>query len=68
MAEPQYAVERYDFVGGILVYRAGNTIGAASESDGSWFVYKYTWDAAGNLSAIRGPIKGAWANRSSLAW
>lgn len=68
MAEPQYAVERYEFVAGQLIYRAGNTIGTASESDTSWFLYKYTWDANGNLSAVRGPIKGAWTNRSSISW
>jgi YD repeat-containing protein len=68
MAEPQYAAERYDFVSGVLIYRAGNTLSGASESDTSWFVYKYTWDESGNLSAIRGPIKGAWTNRASMAW
>lgn len=69
MAEPQYAQERYDFdTSGNLIYRAGNTIATASDSETSWFIYKYTWDLNSNLSSIRGPIKGAWTNRVALGW
>lgn len=68
MAEPQYGAELYEWSSGNLIYRGGNTLVNASESDASWYIFKYTWDSSGNLTNVKGPIKGAWSNRAGLAW
>jgi YD repeat-containing protein len=50
-----------------LEYLGSHAINGVSESDPSWHIWKFTW-TSGNLTKIHGPMRGAWTNRTNLAW
>ena len=58
---------RMEYSDGDLIYRGVHYLHNPDTSEGSWEIWKYTWDGS-DLVRLEGPLPGAWDNRTTLSW
>ncbi len=63
-----WLARRFDYTSGNIDYVGKHLEVGAATTDGSWWVWKYTYDASDNLTLMQGPLVGSWDSRAALGW